>query len=345
MARHRRHHHRRHYYARAALVQSVVQPPKSLLDMIKSSIPKLVIKSIVMTAVLFILTLPGIQFFSSVFGTGIKVAFSSLLFLASFVALFVLFSIYDLVASHKVWPLENLLSILFVLILLASTAFTYISLVLAFMLIFVSSLIGMSVRQVSLKQRGLYKAVGGSIAFLFVIWAIYVVLVNTNYYAPLTANSINLNKPYLTQQQLQGIYGKGTYSESALNAAELPIGELDLLFPTPIQTLLFNFTFQNTNSGASYYITYYNRTYSSNFTELVVETPQASIILATQAPHAINSGSSGNLQYIQDVTVNPNSYTALVQQSNFLAILSCSGVLCTQQNFNKTLQKISIGIS
>ena len=118
-----------------------------------------------------------------------------------------------------------------------------------------------------------------------------------------------------------------------------------MLFPTQIQTLLFNFTFQNTNAGASYYITYYNRTYATNFTELVVETPQASIILANEAPHAQQSGSVGNLQYIEDLTVNPNSFTAMVQQSNFLAIVSCSGSLCTQQAFNTTMQKIETGIS
>jgi hypothetical protein len=189
------------------------------------------------------------------------------------------------------------------------------------------------------------KALNGSIAFLFIIWAIYVFLANSNYYAPPTSGSINLNKPYITQQQLQKVYGGGVYSESALNAGELPLGSLDLLFPTHIQMLLFNFTFQNANASASYYITYYNHTYATNFTELVVVTPQASIILATQAPHAKLSGASGNLQYIENLTVSPNSFTALVQQSNFLAIVSCSGSLCTQQDFNATMQIIVAGIS
>ena len=179
---------------------------------------------------------------------------------------------------------------------------------------------------------------------MFILWVIFVALSNTNYYSPPTSNTINLNKPYLTHQQLQNVYGNGIYSQSNLNAGEIPIGQLDLLFPTPIQDLLFNFTFQNTNVQASYYITYFNHTYATNFTELVVVTPQAGIILATQAPHAKSSGTVGNLQYIENLNVNPNSYTALVQQSNFLAILSCSGSLCTQQAFNQTLQQINVGI-
>ena len=259
--------------------------------------------------------------------------------------LFILFSIYDFATSHRVWALENVIAVLLVFLLLASLAFSVLLILASFVLILIGLVLGASLRQVSFRQRGMTKAIGGSIAFLFIIWAVYIFLANSNYYAPPTGNSINLNKPYLTQQQLQSVYGGGIYSESALSAGELPIGQLDLLFPTPISTLLFNFTFQNTNAESSYYITYYNHTYASNFTELVVETPQASIILADQAPHAQQSGSVGNLQYIEDLTVNPNSYTAMVQQSNFLTIISCSGSLCTQQAFNTTLQKIEIGIS
>ncbi|MEM3416443.1 MAG: hypothetical protein QW719_03835 [Candidatus Micrarchaeaceae archaeon] len=313
--------------------------------MLKVALPKLLIKSVIMTVVLFILTLPSIKLFNVISGIGLSVAFSSPMFLGSFIVMFVLFSIYDFATSHRVWAVENTIAILLVLLLLATSAFSTLLILVSFVLILIGLVIGASLRQLSFKQNGMIKVIGGSIAFLFIIWAIYVVLANSNYYAPPTSNSINLNKPYLTQQQLQGIYGSGIYSESALNVGELSIGSLDFLFPTPIQALLFNFTFQNTNTGASYYITYYNRTYATNFTELVVETPQASIILADQAPHAQQSGSMGNLQYIEDLTVNPNSFTGLLQQSNFLAIISCSGSLCTQQAFNTTLEKIEVGIS
>lgn len=313
--------------------------------MLKVALPKLLIKSVIMTVVLFILTLPSIKLFNVISGIGLSVAFSSPMFLGSFIVMFVLFSIYDFATSHRVWAVENTIAILLVLVLLATSAFSTLLILVSFVLILIGLVIGASLRQLSFKQNGMIKVIGGSIAFLFIIWAIYVVLANSNYYAPPTSNSINLNKPYLTQQQLQEIYGSGIYSESALNVGELSIGSLDFLFPTPIQALLFNFTFQNTNTGASYYITYYNRTYATNFTELVVETPQASIILADQAPHAQQSGSMGNLQYIEDLTVNPNSFTGLLQQSNFLAIISCSGSLCTQQAFNTTLQKIEVGIS
>ncbi|MEM4098005.1 MAG: hypothetical protein QXS81_04900 [Candidatus Micrarchaeaceae archaeon] len=313
--------------------------------MLKVALPKLLIKSVIMTVVLFILTLPSIKLFNVISGIGLSVAFSSPMFLGSFIVMFVLFSIYDFATSHRVWAVENTIAILLVLVLLATSAFSTLLILVSFVLILIGLVIGASLRQLSFKQNGMIKVIGGSIAFLFIIWAIYVVLANSNYYAPPTSNSINLNKPYLTQQQLQGIYGSGIYSESALNVGELSIGSLDFLFPTPIQALLFNFTFQNTNTGASYYVTYYNRTYATNFTELVVETQQASIILADQAPHAQQSGSMGNLQYIEDLTVNPNSFTGLLQQSNFLAIISCSGSLCTQQAFNTTLQKIEVGIS
>ncbi|MEM3661390.1 MAG: hypothetical protein QXG73_01000 [Candidatus Micrarchaeaceae archaeon] len=313
--------------------------------MLKVALPKLLIKSVIMTVVLFILTLPSIKLFNVISGIGLSVAFSSPMFLGSFIVMFVLFSIYDFATSHRVWAVENTIAILLVLVLLATSAFSTLLILVSFVLILIGLVIGASLRQLSFKQNGMIKVIGGSIAFLFIIWAIYVVLANSNYYAPPTSNSINLNKPYLTQQQLQEIYGSGIYSESALNVGELSIGSLDFLFPTPIQALLFNFTFQNTNTGASYYITYYNRTYATNFTELVVETPQASIILADQAPHAQQSGSMGNLQYIEDLTVNPNSFTGLLQQSNFLAIISCSGSLCTQQAFNTTLEKIEVGIS
>ncbi len=321
------------------------QQNQAVSSILKTALPKLLIKAVIMTVVLFILTLPSIKLFNAITNIGLVTAFSSPLFLGSFIVLFILFSIYDFVTSHRVWAVENIISVLLVFILLASLTFNVLLVLAAFILILVGLVLGASLRQVSFKQKGMTKAISGSIAFLFIIWAIYIVLANSNYYTPPSSNTINLNKPYLTQQQLQSVYGSGTYSESALNAGELPIGSLNLLFPTPIQTLLFNFTFQNTNVAYSYYITYYNRTYASNFTELVVETPQASIILANQAPHAQQSGSVANLQYIEDLTVNPNSYTTMVQQSNFLAIVSCSGPLCTQQTFNSILQNIEVGIS
>jgi len=327
-------------------MQRAQQPRvQSVGGMLKTALPKLLIKSLIMTIVLFILTLPSIKLFNAITAIGLVTAFGSLLFLGSFIVLFILFSIYDFATSHRVWGVENAIAVLLVLLLLASLTFSVLLIVTSFVLILVGLVLGASLRQVSFKQRGMTKVIGGSIAFLFIIWVIYVVLANSNYYTPLTSNSINLNKPYLTQQQLQSIYGSGIYSESALNAGELPIGSLDLLFPTQIQTLLFNFTFQNTNAGSSYYITYYNRTYATNFTELVVETPQASIILANEAPHAQQSGSVGNIQYIDDLTVNPNSFTAMVQQSNFLTIVSCLGSLCTQQAFDTTMQKIGTGIN
>ena len=341
----RRHRYHRWRGYRVPPQYSNAQQNQTVSTMLKAALPKLLIKSVVMTVVLFILTLPSIKLFNSVTAIGLATAFSSPLFLGSFIILFILFSIYDFATSHRMWALEDIIAVLLVFLLLASLAFSVLLILASFILILVGLVLGASLRQISFKQRGMTKAIGGSIAFLFIIWAVYIVLANSNYYAPPTGNSINLNKPYLTQQQLQSVYGGGIYSESALNAGELPIGQLDLLFPTPISTLLFNFTFQNTNAGASYYITYYNRTYASNFTELVVETPQASIILANQAPHAQQSGSASNLQYIEDLTVNPNSYTAMVQQSNFLAIVSCSGSLCTQEAFNATLQKIEAGIS
>jgi len=327
-------------------LQRVQQPRVEPVGyMLKNALPKLLIKSLIMTIALFILTLPSIKLFNAITAIGLVAAFRSLLFLGSFIVLFTLFSIYDLATSHRVWGIENVIAVLLVLLLFANLTFSVLIIVISFVLILVGLVLGASLRQVSLKQRGTTKVISGSIAFLFIIWVIYVVLANSNYYTPLTSNSINLNRPYLTQQQLQSIYGSGIYSESALNAGELPIGSLDLLFPTPIQTLLFNFTFQNTNAGPSYYITYYNRTYATNFTELVVETPEASIILAKEAPHAQHSGSAGNIQYIYDLTVNPNSFTAMVQQSNFLTIVSCSGSLCTQQAFDATMQEIETGIS
>ena len=343
MSGRRRYHRWRRYHVSSQ--HSNTQQNQAVSSMLKTALPKLLIKSVIMTVVLFILTLPSIKLFNAITGIGLGTAFSSPLFPGSFIVLFVLFVIYDFATSHKVWAVENVIAVLFVFLLLSSLTFSIMLIVASFVLILVGLIIGASLRQLSFKQRGMTKAMGGSIAFLFIIWVIYVVLANSNYYAPPTSNSVNLNKPYLTQQQLQSVYGSGIYSESALNAGELPIGSLDLLFPTQIQTLLFNFTFQNTNAGASYYITYYNHTYATNFTELVVETPQASIILANQAPHAQRSGSAGNLQYIEDLTVNPNSFTAMVQQSNFLSIVSCSGSLCTQQAFNTTMQNIEAEIS
>jgi hypothetical protein len=320
--------------------QTKTQPVSSML---KKALPKILIKTVIMTVVLFILTLPSIKFFA-ITDMGITAAFSSPIFIGSFIVLFLLFSAYDFITSRKVRGLENIIAILLVTMLLAGLPFSILIIGASFILILFGLVVGASIRQVSFRQKGMTRAISGSVMFLFIIWVIYVSLTNSNYYVPPSNQSINLNRPYLTQQQLDSVYGSGIYSQSALNAGELPIGQLNLLFPTPISTLLFNFTFQNTNAGNSYYITYYNHTYNTNFTELVVETPQASIILADQAPHAQQSGSINNLQYINDATTNPNSFTALVQQSNFLAIVSCSGSLCTQKAFNSTMQAIEIGI-
>lgn len=329
-----------HIHNQKHISQTKVQ---SVSIMLKRALPKILIKTVIMTVILFILTLPSIKLFA-ITNIGLTTAFSSPIFIGSFIVLFTLFSIYDFVTSRKVWGLENVIAILLVTMLLAGLPFSILLIVISFILILFGLMAGASIRQVSFRQKGMTRTINGSVMFLFIIWVTYVFLTNSNYYVPPSNQSINLNRPYLTQQQLGSIYGSGVYSQSVLNAGEISIGQLNLLFPTPISTLLFNFTFQNTNAGNSYYITYYNHTYNTNFTELVVETPQASIILADQAPHAQQSGSINNIQYIQDSTTNPNSFTALVQQSNFLAIVSCSGSLCTQKAFNNTVQAIGIGI-
>jgi len=169
--------------------------------MLKTALPKLLIKSLIMTIALFILTLPSIKLFNTITAIGLVTAFRSLLFLGSFVVLFILFSIYDLATSHRVWGVENVIAVLLVLLLFASLTFSVLIIVISFVLILVGLVLGASLRQVSLKQRGTTEVISGSIAFLFMIWVIYVVLANSNYYTPLTSNSINLNRPYLTQQQ------------------------------------------------------------------------------------------------------------------------------------------------
>jgi len=169
--------------------------------MLKTALPRLLIKSLIMTITLFILTLPSIKLFNTITAIGLVTAFRSLSFLGSFVVLFILFSIYDLATSHRVWGVENAIAVLLVLLLFASLTFSVLIIVISFVLILVGLVLGASLRQVSLKQRGTTEVISGSIAFLFIIWVIYVVLANSNYYTPPTSNSINLNKPYLTQQQ------------------------------------------------------------------------------------------------------------------------------------------------
>ena len=169
--------------------------------MLKTALPKLLIKSLIMTIALFILTLPSIKLFNKITAIGLVAAFRSLSFLGGFVVLFILFSIYDLATSHRVWWVENAIAVLLVLLLFASLTFSVLIIVISFVLILVGLVLGASLRQVSLKQRGTAEVISGSIVFLFIIWVIYVVLANSNYYTPPTSNSINLNRPYLTQQQ------------------------------------------------------------------------------------------------------------------------------------------------
>jgi len=181
--------------------------------MLKTALPKLLIKSLIMTITLFILALPSIKLFNTITAIGLVTAFRSLSFLGSFVVLFILFSIYDLATSHRVWGVENAIAVLLVLLLFASLTFSVLIIVISFVLILFGLVLGASLRQVSLKERGTAEVISGSIAFLFIIWVIYVVLANSNYYTPptsnsisnyytsLTSNSVNLNRPYLTQQQ------------------------------------------------------------------------------------------------------------------------------------------------
>ena len=312
---------------------------------VRWAFPKILVKSVVMTVVIAVLTLPSINLLNGVVNVGVTNAVDSVLFLIDFAGILVVLAVYDLLTSRRVWPIEDLLAAFLVVFLLAATLVTPLSLLAVFVLFLGGTTGGAALRQLSLNKRSMTRMVGGSIAFLLIIWAVAVVLTNSNYYSPPSGSSINLNAPYLTQSQIRGVYGSGIYSETPLNAAELPLGSLYLLFPTPIQTLLFNFTFQNTNAGSSYYVTFYNRTYLSNFTELVVQTPQAGIILATQAPHAKFSGTVGNVQYIGQLSANPVSFTVLAQKSDFLAVLSCEGTLCTQPSLNGILKVVFGGAS
>jgi len=138
------------------------QQSQTVGSMLKVALPKLLIKVVIMTVVLFILTLPSIKLFNAITGIGLVTAFSSPIFLGSFVILFILFSVYDFATSHKVWALENVTACLLVFILLASLAFSIILILVSFVLILIGLILGASLRQLSFKQRGMTKAVNPS---------------------------------------------------------------------------------------------------------------------------------------------------------------------------------------
>jgi len=82
---------------------------------------------------------------------------------------------------------ENAIAVLLILLLFASLTFSVLIIVISFVLILFGLVLGASLRQVSLNERGTAEVISGSIAFLFIIWVIYVVLANSNYYTPPTS--------------------------------------------------------------------------------------------------------------------------------------------------------------
>jgi len=121
--------------------------------MLKNALPKLLIKSLIMTIALFILTLPSIKLFNTITAIGLVTAFRSMLFLGSFVILFILFSVYDLATSHRVWGIENTIAVLLTLLLFASLTFSALIIVISFVLILVGLVLGALLREVSSKAE------------------------------------------------------------------------------------------------------------------------------------------------------------------------------------------------
>jgi hypothetical protein len=160
----------------------------------------------------------------------------------------------------------------------------------------------------------------------------------------------NINKPYLTQIQLSGIFGYGFYSENPLSINATGIGGSFYVFPTPIkEDLSYGVSLADITANGGFLVTFYNftfvnssRTMYANITAQTWDTPQASLLFSEYAlslkktPNTyITLGSANGTQYVLEEGVVNNtapSFLIVAQRSNYITFLSCYGLLCTSKN-------------
>ena len=167
------------------------------------------------------------------------------------------------------------------------------------------------------------------------------------------------SKSYLTEQQLQAIYGNGTYNESTVNQSTLTAHNLNL---TSINSNSCSDVVSCTKSLdiQGYYDIFYQNTANSSqyfdIEEQIIETPKANIAFTKFVANAYNLSnkfqsqwalsSVGSLQYLTELNETPG-IGGLIQNGNFLIEFFCAGTsrYCNQQNLNKTLQDIALSTS
>lgn len=315
----------------------------------KRALLKITIKSIVFAILVFILSSGTLGIIKENLNLGILGYFTSLAFLYNFFILIFLMAIYDAIASRRLYMYENLITVL-----LISLAISYLSLSLflvaaiVFVSVFLGAIVGGFLRMYATKA-GIKKSVSGAISLIIIILFAYVIALHTNYFAPPTV-IINVNKPYLTQSQLNNVFGYGIYSENPLSISATGIGGSLYVFPTPIkEDLLYDVSLSSIAANGGFLVTFYNFTFVNNLrvmyaniTAQTWDTPQASLLFSEYAVslkktpnNYINLGLANGMQYMLEEGVMNNttpSFLIVTQESNYLTFLSCYGLLCTNKN-------------
>jgi len=157
-------------------------------------------------------------------------------------------------------------------------------------------------------------------------------------------NTHTQNEAYLlNKQQLQSIYGNGTYNVIISNESAIKNLENQGSFP---------FTSNITSAYEIYYLGNFSTTQDNptnqnswfEFLEVVVKTPQANIGFSKMvASGAVSNGalalhSVGNVQYLANYSLQKYGYIGLIQTNNTIVELTCQG-FCPYQGLNRTLQQ------
>ncbi len=315
----------------------------------KRALLKIITKSIVFAIIVFILSLGTLGIIKDNLNLGISGYFTSLIFLYNFIILIFLMSLYDEITSRRLYMYENFIAVMLISLVISYTNLNlFLVIATVFVSVFLGSIIGGFLRMYSIKAH-MKRSISGAISLVILILFVYVVALHTNYFAPPTTIT-NINKPYLTQSQLNNIFRRGHYSENPLNVTSQGIGSSFYLFPTPIkEDLLYKVSLANIASNGGFLIIFYNFTFVNNsrimYNNITIQTwntNQASLLFGKYAislketPNTyINLGFMNGVQYVLEEGVMNNtapSFLIVAQKSNYITFLSCYGLLCTNRN-------------
>ena len=365
--RHRR--YKRHYVQYRKDRNPIATPPESN-EAARNSIPftehifskrawiKITIKAIVLSIIFAILTSTPLSFIKLPSLPGIYNFFTSTTFLFDFIAMGLVMIIFDGITSRKIWGIEDFFSLLFILLTFSVIQLNILTLIfLTFLSIVAGSFIGGIIRYYSIRMN-IKKEVSGAVLFIVIVYLLFVFSLHSDIINPPSVPQ-HINLPYLTRTQLIEIFGNGHYYETPLSVSAEGIGGSLYVFSTPIKELLiYKVSLANVNANGGYLVLFYNysfmnwsKVYYVNLTEEIWDTSQAGLLMQqyetslNKTPNKdIKMGVLNELDYVIITSIDncsiPN-FLIIAQHNNYIAVVSCYGLLCRENAANKLVESIS----